>query len=71
MASHNSKKVICPFYRTDTLESISCEGMKPGTGLRMTFRGRGLCRTYLEDYCCNSYWDCDIAHMLECKYGDF
>lgn len=64
-----SKEACCPFYRCEDAQAIYCEGVEPGTTLRLTFAGSAI--EYKHIYCrdIHNYADCRIARMLAGKWA--
>lgn len=63
-----SKEACCPFYRCEDAQAIYCEGVEPGTALRLTFAGSAI--EYKHIYCrdIHNYTKCRIAGMLAGKW---
>lgn len=64
MAKHRiSEKRACPYYRYETAQQITCEGVIPGTLMHVGFCNRGEALDYKKRYCNTNYKDCNICRM--------
>lgn len=60
--------VLCPYYKRDTQQSIHCEGVQPGSGLRLGFKSQKKLKLYKQRLCRREWAQCMIAKMLNRKY---
>lgn len=59
-------RMICPFYKRDTLQEIRCDGFARGMSLRQWFTRKRKKAAWLEEACCRyDYRDnCPLARAL-------
>ena len=62
--------VRCPFYRKDTAQTVTCEGLVENSTIRLQF-GRVIdAGTQKRVFCCARYQNCEIYRaVMEAKYG--
>ncbi len=60
--------VQCPYYKRDGAQSVHCEGVQDGCGLRLGFAAKGQLKSYKENFCRQRWTDCMVAKMLNGKY---
>lgn len=63
--------VICPFYRKNSKESITCEGMIPDTRCMHSFRSAPERAKHMGIFCGAMYRNCEAYAAIMEKYeGD-
>ena len=60
--------VQCPYYRKDTPQTVNCEGVVDGSGVRLGFSTLQQFRDYKAAFCRQCWQNCRIAQMLNNKY---
>ena len=60
--------VQCPYYRRDGVQSIHCEGVEDGCGLRLGFASKGQLLRYRRAMCRKDWKACMVAKMLNQRY---
>lgn len=67
-----SAKAICPYYITETGQSITCEGLIPGTDTMVRFETTERKKTYQRMHCEVYEYEhcCPMAEALTRKYED-
>lgn len=60
--------IQCPYYRRDGKQSVHCEGVEHGCGLRLGFGQKGNLYAYKDRFCRSQWQDCMVAKMLNRKY---
>lgn len=71
MAKYTGPGVIytkCPFYKTESLIRITCEGVEPGTDIITKFATEQDKFKYQERNCYYYPNSCPIRELLETKY---
>ena len=58
----------CPYYKRDGRQSVHCEGIVDGTGLRLGFGNKGNLENYKNTFCRRNWTGCMLAKMLNVKY---
>lgn len=58
----------CPFYRSDDVKTILCEGVQPESVMKIIFPTAERALRYFRRYCASEYGDCAMCKMLETKY---
>ncbi len=65
---YGSEKVLCPFYKDETRNSIRCEGVI-SVACANNFDVTAAKNQHLEQYCCSDYKKCPQAKALYQKYN--
>ena len=65
---YGSEKVLCPFYKDETRNSIRCEGVISVACVN-NFEIVEDKKQHLEMYCCSDYEKCPQAKALYEKYN--
>ena len=60
--------IQCPYYKKDGAQSVHCEGVEEGCGLRLGFGRFSRLESYKNAYCRSRWTDCMIAKMLNQKH---
>ena len=60
--------IRCPYYRYEGEQSVHCEGVQKGNGLRMGFATRRQKYKYKSRLCQKDWGKCFIATMLNAIY---
>ena len=61
----------CPFYRKDTLLTISCEGLVGDSSIVQNFGRREDALIQLRTFCCRRYENCEIYQaIMKAKYQE-
>lgn len=70
--SYRAKNVICPFYKADTVVTISCEGpFDACVRIQMLFENKRGNELHFRAYCCQAYHYCEVYRMIyKTKYED-
>lgn len=58
----------CPYYRRDGRQSVHCEGVREGCGLRLAFREHAEKNTFMDTHCRKDWPACPVADMLNRMY---
>lgn len=66
----NDGDILCPFYMTRTLKSITCEGITDDCVTKLMFTTIDRNDFHRNLFCNNRYKNCEIYRMLEKKYED-
>ena len=69
MSSYIAADVVCPFYRRDQDNYITCEGTDESNRINLVCANKKMRYAYQHKYCCKDYKKCLIASMLIDKYG--
>lgn len=64
---YGSQDVKCPFYKTESGNSIKCEGLISST-CNNNFGNNALKRKHWKSYCCEDYDKCIVNESLMRKY---
>ncbi len=57
-------KVICPYYKRETAQSVRCEGMSDGNLLHINFCSKENKKDHKKSYCCSHrYTNCPLARI--------
>ena len=67
---HISVEVDCPFYHSEGIQKLYCEGVQDGTSIHLAFASSLEMHDYKEEHCCDDFGSCIIADMLYRKYED-
>lgn len=62
--------VLCPFFKYDDNQRITCEGIIPHSNIRHIFHSPAAYNKHMTEFCCNRYRDCEIAKLVDEKYDD-
>lgn len=62
--------VKCPFFRRQTVVSISCEGLTDEMGIKLCFQNAKAKDIHAVTFCNAKYKYCEIYEMLEKKYEE-
>ena len=62
--------VKCPYYKGQTANGISCEGLTDDSIIKLWFNSHKLKCCHMDAYCQKRYNYCEIARMLEAKYEE-
>lgn len=66
----NSADVKCPYYKTETKNSISCESMiKYSDMITLKFETIEKKKEHMENHCNTNYNSCSICTLANKKYG--
>ena len=60
--------IACPYYRRDGRQSVHCEGVEAGCGLRLGFSKRCDLLAYKNRFCRKAWVGCPVADMLTRRY---
>ena len=66
--SYNSSFVKCPFYRTDDIRNIGCEGITHDSTLKLSFRTRAGKDRQNMTFCRECYASCPLYGVLAAKW---
>lgn len=58
----------CPFFKSDSVKGIRCEGMSGTKGIRVLFDSEEEKNRYEEEYCLKYPNRCKHAEMMEKEY---
>lgn len=59
----------CPFYQRELGKAVVCEGLEPGSVVKLEFRRGDSLSRYKGRFCCSMNWEsCPIAKILTAKY---
>ena len=58
----------CPFFKSDSVKGIRCEGMSGTNGIRVLFDSEEEKNRYEEEYCLKYPNRCKHAEMMEKEY---
>ena len=64
---YGSEKVLCPFYKDETRNSIRCEGVI-SVACISNFAETEQKKQHSEKFCCLHYEECPLAEALYKKY---
>lgn len=72
MAEHESKYVVCPYYRRSLQNRICCEGLGERNTINLVFEDTHGNDRYRTHYCnsLNNYKHCRVCMMLDQKYAE-
>lgn len=59
----------CPYYKRDDKQMICCEGVEPGTVIRLAFSSAVRRREYKNQFCRGCWGQCRVAQMQNQRYG--
>jgi hypothetical protein len=62
--------VLCPFFKRQTVVSISCEGLTDDMGIKLCFQNAKAKDIHAEVFCNCKYKNCEIYGMVEKKYDE-
>lgn len=65
-----SVNAVCPFYRSEDVQKVYCEGVQRGSSIHLAFGDAKDCKGYMDIYCRDDFKDCPIAAMLWRKYDN-
>ena len=66
-----TENTLCPFFRSHTKKSISCEGFMDGMSISSSFDNDQQKRLHKSIYCDGRYTYCEIYRMvMAAKYDD-
>lgn len=63
----DSGRIICPFFKNDTKNSIKCEGIE-SSSLINCFEGSTQKKQYVKEYCAGNPDKCQLSQILQKKY---
>ena len=65
------KQIKCPFFHSDNINSISCEGINENTSIRQVFRTKAARFNWEKKYCMKIHEckQCGIYSLANEKYG--
>ena len=66
----NDGDILCPFYLTRTLKTITCEGITDDCVTKLMFTSHDKNDLHRKVFCNNRYKNCEIYRMLDEKYAD-
>lgn len=70
MAKHTfTKDVVCPYYKYEAPQMVYCEGVGANTSIHLAFDTKSGKKDYMNSKCCDNWKDCQVAQMLNWKYG--
>ena len=55
----------CPFYRRDTPQTVTCEGLVEHSTVRLCFGFERDCTTHVRVFCCRRFQNCEIYRAIE------
>ena len=64
---YGAENVKCPFYKSETRNTVKCEGIISET-CSNNFSTSKIRRKHYKEKCCNNYKQCKIYRVLELKY---
>lgn len=65
MSKHyESVLAVCPYYRYDSPQVITCEGAAEGSCLHLAFRNKAECFAYKKKHCKDDFKSCIVAKLL-------
>ena len=64
-----SKEAQCPFYHSEDLAKIYCEGVDEKSSIHLAFGSATELKEYRKRMCCSNYKSCHIAKMHYKRYG--
>ena len=59
---------MCPYYKREGHQTIHCEGIQAGCGLRLGFSDYRQWERYKKTRCRDRWMDCNLAKMLNRLY---
>lgn len=62
--------VLCPFFREQKVQGISCEGLTEDSILKLCFNSPNSKCLHMKVFCQRKYKNCEIYEMLEKKYEE-
>jgi hypothetical protein len=64
-----AKYVVCPYFRSDQLGKILCEGIQKNAYIHLVFQNSNDKKPYMQRYCFSmeNYKNCRICDMLDLK----
>ena len=62
--------VLCPFFKYDDTQRITCEGIIPHSSIRTIFHSPAAYNKHMAEFCCKNYQNCEIAKLVDEKYDD-
>lgn len=70
--SINEEMVVCPFYKRNTVQTITCEGLVDKTTVTHGFADRAAKASHFDAHCCQlPGWErCPYAAELLYRYGE-
>lgn len=68
--AYHEALIKCPFYKSMTKVSISCEGITDDCITKLLFTSAKKMELHREIFCDSKYKNCEIYQMLEKKYEE-
>ena len=68
--SYKQIDVQCPFYKSDAMKRIICEGLIDKSNISLGFLIFKDYEIQLRTFCCEHYQKCEIYRMLMQKYEE-
>ena len=65
---YSSADVKCPFYMTEDVMKIHCEGLEKGSKTVLEFKNKRFKQMVKERYCEKDYEKCKLYQTLDRKY---
>ena len=66
--NYMSSAALCPFYRYEEPVAIYCEGLEPGSTLKLFYRDGKKLDRFKARHCYGDWKKCPIARTLWSKY---
>jgi len=69
--SWRSACAVCPFYRSDTSTTITCEGLSDDSVIKLIYQNRSSCDIQYDTFCSERYSNCEIyCSIVDARYAD-
>lgn len=68
--TYNEGLILCPFYKSMTQKSITCEGITDDCITKLLFTSPEKMNLQRKIFCEDRYKNCEIYTMLEKKYEE-
>ena len=64
MSDERDYGVQCPYYITDTKQTITCEGFIRGSSVIQRYNKIADRKQQMKIFCCNHYKNCELYRMI-------
>lgn len=69
-AKYEDKYVICPYYHTNEMQKMKCDGVMGTIATHLIFESDAQKKKYMVKYCCREWKCCYYARMLEMMWEE-
>lgn len=68
--TYKDVEILCPFYKEQAKQSISCEGLVDDSTIKLWFNYPKAKCLHAQVFCQKKYKNCEIYSILEKKYEE-